>query len=160
MGALSSSIAIIVGNLLGAGKLEEAKDADKKLLAFAVMVGFCMMGVQLCLAPVFPLLYNTTDAVRELSGYIMTCFALTMPLAALATSTYYTIRSGGLVFITMLFDSVYAWVIVMPVVYCLAYFTSLPFIYLLPIVLVVENLKLMPGLILVNKGIWVKQLKV
>ena len=158
--ALSSSIAIIVGNLLGAGKLEEAKDADKKLLAFAVMVGFCMMGVQLCLAPVFPLLYNTTDAVRELSGYIMTCFALTMPLAALATSTYYTIRSGGLVFITMLFDSVYAWVIVMPVVYCLAYFTSLPFIYLLPIVLVVENLKLMPGLILVNKGIWVKQLKV
>lgn len=158
--ALSSSIAIIVGNLLGAGKLEEAKDTDKKLLAFAVMVGFCMMGVQLCLAPVFPLLYNTTDAVRELSGYIMTCFALTMPLAALATSTYYTIRSGGLVFITMLFDSVYAWVIVMPVVYCLAYFTSLPFIYLLPIVLVVENLKLMPGLILVNKGIWVKQLKV
>ena len=158
--ALSSSIAIIVGNLLGAGKLEEAKDADKKLLAFAVMVGFGMMGIQLCLAPVFPLLYNTTDAVRELSGYIMTCFALTMPLAALATSTYYTIRSGGLVFITMLFDSVYAWVIVMPVVYCLAYFTSLPFIYLLPIVLVVENLKLLPGLILVNKGIWLKQLKV
>ena len=158
--ALSSSIAIIVGNLLGAGKLDEARDTDKKLLAFSVFVGFIMMGVQIALAPVFPLLYNTGDSVRELSGFIMTCFGFTMPAAALATATYYTIRSGGLAFVTMLFDSVYAWVIVMPVVASLAYFTDLPFIYLLPIVLVVENLKLVPGLILVNKGIWVRQLKV
>ncbi len=158
--ALSSSIAIIVGNMLGAGKLEEARDADRKLLAFAVFVGFCMMGIQIGLSGVFPYLYNTTESVRELSGFIMTCFGFTMPLAALATSTYYTIRSGGRVFITMLFDSVYAWVIVMPVVASLAYFTDLPFKYLLPIVLVVENLKLLPGLILVHKGIWLKQLKV
>jgi Na+-driven multidrug efflux pump len=82
-----------------------------------------------------------------------------MPAAALATSTYYTIRSGGRVFITMLFDSVYAWVIVMPVVYALTYLTNLPFEYILPIMLVVENLKLLPGLVLVNKGIWVRQLK-
>ena len=158
--ALSSSIAIIVGNLLGAGKLDEARDTDRKLLVFAVFMGFIMMAVQIILSPIFPLLYNTTDAVRELSGYIMVCFGCTMPAAALATSTYYTIRSGGRVFITMLFDSVYAWVIVMPVVASLAYFTDLPLKYLLPIVLVVENLKLLPGLILVNKGIWLRQLKV
>lgn len=158
--ALSSSIAIIIGNLLGAGKLEEAKDADKKLLAFAVFVGCIMMGVQIGLSPFFPLLYNTTEAVRELSGYIMICFGITMPAAALATSTYYTIRSGGRVFITMLFDSVYAWVIVMPVVFSIAYLTDLPFHLFLPIVLVVENLKLIAGLILVKRGIWVRQLKV
>ena len=83
-----------------------------------------------------------------------------MPAAALATSTYYTIRSGGRVFITMLFDSVYAWVIVIPAVAGLAYFTDIPFRLLLPIILVVENLKLVPGLILVNKGIWLRQIKV
>ena len=158
--ALSSSIAIIVGNLLGAGKLDEAKDTDKKLLGFAIFMGGIMMSIQLLLSGVFPLLYNTTESVRHLSTFVMTCFGLTMPAAALATSTYYTIRSGGRVFVTMLFDSVYAWVIVMPVVFCLAYFTDLSFYYLLPIVLVVENLKLVPGLILVNKGIWVRQLKV
>ena len=158
--ALSSSIAIIVGNLLGAGKLEEARDTDRKLLAFAVFVGCLMMGMQISLSGVFPLMYNTTDSVRELAGYIMVCFGFTMPAAALATSTYYTIRSGGRVFVTMLFDSVYAWVIVMPVVASLAYLTDLPFKYILPIVLVVENLKLLPGLILVHKGIWVRQLKV
>ena len=158
--ALSSSIAIIVGNLLGAGKFEEAKDADKKLLAFAVFVGMIMMGIQISLSGVFPLLYETTAEVRALSGYVMVCFALTMPAAALATSTYYTIRSGGRVYITMLFDSVYAWGIVMPVVFILSYFTAVPFTWLLPIVLIVENLKLIPGLILVNKGIWVRRLGV
>ena len=100
-----------------------------------------------------------TAEVRELSGYILRCFALTMPAAALATSTYYTIRSGGRVYITMLFDSVYAWVIVMPVAFVVGYFTTIPFTLFLPIVLVVENLKLIPGLILVHKGIWVRQLK-
>ncbi len=158
--ALSSAIAIIVGNLLGAGKLEEAKDTDRKLLAFSVFTGGVMTLVQLCLAPVFPYLYNTTDGVRDTATFIMICYAFSMPAAALATSTYYTIRSGGRVFITMLFDSVYAWVIVMPVALVLAYFTDISFTYLLPIMLVVENLKLVPGLVLVNKGIWVRQLKV
>lgn len=157
--ALSSSIAIIVGNLLGAGKLEEARDTDRKLLAFSVFMGCIMMGVQILLSPFFPLLYNVGDSVRSLSGYIMVCFGMTMPAAALATATYYTIRSGGRVFVTMLFDSVYAWVIVMPVAASLAYFTDLPFRILLPLVLVVENLKLIPGLVLVHKGIWLRQLK-
>ena len=158
--ALSSSIAIIVGNLLGAGKLEEAKDTDRKLLAFSVFMGMIMMLVQIALSPIFPRFYTDVEPVIELATYNMICFGLTMPAAALATSTYYTIRSGGRVFITMLFDSVYAWVIVIPAVAGLAYLTDIPFRLLLPIILVVENLKLVPGLILVNKGIWLRQIRI
>ena len=158
--ALSSSIAIIVGNLLGAGKLDEARDTDRKLLAFSVFMGMLMMGAQIGLSTVFPRIYTDVQSVIDIASYIMVCFGFTMPAAALATATYYTIRSGGRVFITMLFDSVYAWTIVIPVVASLAYLTELPFFAMLPIVLVVENLKLIPGLILVEKGIWVRQLKV
>ena len=158
--ALSSSIAIIIGNMLGAGKIEEAKDSDRKLLAFSVFVGFVMMGVQFAFAPVYPNLYNISKETKDLASFIMVCYGFSMPAAALATATYYTIRSGGRVFITMLFDSVYAWAIVMPVAFFLAYATDIPFNYMLPIMLVVENLKVVPGLILVNKGIWVRQLKV
>ena len=158
--ALSSSIAIIVGNLLGAGKIEEAKETDKKLLAFAVFMGMIMMGIQMALSTVFPSFYTDVERVIEIARYNMICFGITMPFAALATATYYTIRSGGRVFITMLFDSVYAWVVVIPVVASLAYFTSLPFEIMLPIVLVVENLKVIPGLILVHTGMWARQLKV
>lgn len=158
--ALSNSIGIIVGNLLGAGKLDEARDTDKKLLAFAVFAGTCMMSIQAALSPFVPLLYNTSQSVRGMSTYFILCFAASMPFAALATSAYYTIRSGGKVIITMLFDSVFAWSIVMPTAFALAYLTDISIYYLLPIMLIVDNLKLIPGLILVKKGVWVKQLKI
>ena len=159
--ALSSSIAIMVGNLLGAGKFEEAKSTDRKLLAFAVFVGGCMMGVQLALSGIYPMFYTKiTEVERELTTYTMALFALTMPAAALATSTYFTIRSGGLAFITMLFDSVYAWVIVIPVAALLSFVFDLDYKVMLPLVLITENLKLLPGLFLVHKGIWIKQIEV
>lgn len=158
--ALSNSIGIIVGNLLGAGELEEARDTDRKLLAFATFAGACMMAIQLALSPVFPLFYNTDSSTRHMATYFIACFAISMPFAALATSSYYTIRSGGRVLVTMLFDSVYAWTIVMPVAFVLSYFTNISIYFLLPIMLIVDNLKLAPGLMLVKKGVWVRQLKV
>ena len=158
--ALSNSIGIIVGNLLGAGKLDEARDTDKKLLAFTVFAGACMMLVQVALSPIIPLFYKTENLVRELATYLIICFGISMPFGALATACYYTIRSGGKVIITMLFDSIYAWTIVMPTAFALAYFTDISIQYLFPIMLIVDNLKLLPGLLLVKKGIWVKQLKV
>ena len=36
--ALGNSVAIIIGKLLGAGKMEEAKDTDRKMIFFAVLV--------------------------------------------------------------------------------------------------------------------------
>ncbi|MBP3401462.1 MAG: MATE family efflux transporter [Clostridia bacterium] len=158
--ALSNSIGIMIGNLLGAGKLDEARDTDKKLLAFTVFAGCCMCLVQVALSPIVPMFYETSDLVRGLATYLIICFGISMPFGALATACYYTIRSGGKVIVTMLFDSVYAWTVVMPVALILTYFTDISIYYLFPIMLMVDNLKLIAGLILVKKGIWIKQLKV
>ena len=38
--ALGNAVAIIVGQLLGAGKLKEAKETDTKLIAFSVGICF------------------------------------------------------------------------------------------------------------------------
>ena len=158
--ALSNSVGIIMGNMLGAGRIEEAKEENRRLLIFAAEAGVVMMLVQLSLSSLFPLIYNTTDAVRSMAADMIALTALSMPLAALATSCYYTIRSGGRVVVTLLFDSVYAWVIMMPVAASLAYFTSLPILPLMALVMVAENLKILPGLILVWRGGWAKKLKI
>ena len=34
--SMGNAVSIIVGQLLGAGKMEEAKDTDRKLIAFSV----------------------------------------------------------------------------------------------------------------------------
>ena len=54
--AMGSAISIIVGQLLGAGKMEEAKDTDTKLIAFSVLSCFVMGGIMLLLSPLFPLI--------------------------------------------------------------------------------------------------------
>ncbi len=156
--SLSNSVAIIIGNLLGAGKFDEARDTDKKLLFFSFASGVIMMLLQMLLAPIFPYLYNTSDGVRDMATFILVAYAISMPASALAMSTYYTIRSGGRVFITMMFDSGYAWIVMMPAVAILSHFTTISIYWLIPIILVVENLKLFAGLVLVKRGIWVRRL--
>ncbi len=58
--ALGDSVAIVVGQLLGAGKMKEARDTDTKMIAFSV---FCCTGVallMLLLAPLFPCFITPT----------------------------------------------------------------------------------------------------
>jgi len=156
--ALGNSIAIIVGNLLGAGRLEEAKDADRKLLVFATLAGALMGAFQIGISPFFPMLYNTSSSVRSLATYMLIISGLSMPLNALAVSTYYTIRSGGLALLTMLFDCVYAWAFTVSVAFVLAYFTDVGIHALFAVVTFVECSKCFLGLALVSKVRWARQL--
>ena len=116
--ALGSSVAIIIGQLLGADKMKEAKETDTKLIFFSVVscifIGLLMMLV----APVFPLIYKTTEEVRSLAkGFIM-IVALCMPLHAFNHASYFTLRSGGKTIVTFLFDSVFTWVVSIPKPIC------------------------------------------
>ena len=156
--ALANSIAIIVGNLLGAGKMEEAKDTDKKLLVFSVLCGGMMCLLQMALSPLFPVFYNTSGTVRSLATYMLIISAVSMPLNSLAMACYYTLRSGGLAMLTMLFDCVYAWVITVPVAFVLAYFTDVGIHLLFAAVILAESLKCILGLILVKRVRWARRL--
>lgn len=156
--ALGSAISIIVGQLLGAGKMEEAKDTDRKLIFFSVMsclfIGLCMAAV----SPVFPKMYNTTDEVRHLSTWFILISALIMPLNAFTHATYFTLRSGGKTMITFLFDSVYVWVVSIPLAFCLTRFTGLHIIPLYLVCQSVEIVKCVIGFILVKKGVWLQNI--
>jgi len=156
--SMGSVIAIIVGNQLGAGELEKAKDTDRKLIALSFASSVVMAALLVAFARVFPMFYNTTDAVRELAAYIITIFALVMPSHALAHGSYFTMRSGGQVMVTILFDSVFMWVIAIPVARILADFTTMSIHFLFPICHGLEIIKAVLGLILVSRGGWVKQL--
>lgn len=156
--SFGSVIAIIVGNQLGAGELEKAKDTDRKLIALSFTSAVVMGGLLVCFARVFPMFYNTTDSVKELAAYIITVFALIMPAHALAHGSYFTLRSGGQVMVTILFDSVFMWVIAIPVARILADFTTMSILFLFPICHGLEIIKAVLGLILVARKGWVKQL--
>ncbi|MBQ8356820.1 MAG: MATE family efflux transporter [Clostridia bacterium] len=156
--ALGTSISIVVGNLLGAGRIEEAKDADRKMMAFSVTCALLMAGILAAISPLFPRMYNTGDAVRELAGFMMIVTAVATPFRSFAHAAYFTLRSGGKVMITLLFDSVYMWVIVMPVAFVLAHFTTVSIHWMFILCQGVESAKFLLGAALLKRGSWATQL--
>ena len=156
--AMGSAVAIIVGQLLGAGKMEEARDTDTKLIAFSVTSGV-MVGIVLAvLAPFFPMIYNTTDEVKGLAVQFIQVLALYMPLNAFMNVSYFTLRSGGKTVVTFLFDSVFMWVASIPVAYTLSRFTELPIVPLYLICQMVDIIKCIIGFVLVKKGVWIQNI--
>ena len=81
--------------------------------------------------------------------------ALILPIRVYCMTCYFIIRSGGKVFITFLFDSVFTIVIRVTVTLCVAVFTDLSIYYVYLISELVEIVKVVLGTILVKKGIWV-----
>ena len=155
---LGGSISIIIGQLLGAGKIEEAKDTNRKLIFFDVT---CCVGVALVMMLVgswFPNIYATEDSIKELARIFIMIAAAVMPLNAFCHCTYFTLRSGGKTGVTFLFDSVYTWVLVIPVATFLAKYTALPIAVVFFLVQSLEFVKAIIGFFMVKSGVWLQNI--
>lgn len=156
--SLGSAIAIVVGNKLGAGEIEEAKDTDRKMIAFSVAVSV-VIGVMLALvSPLLPRMFDVGEGVQSMAMHLLIIQALYMPVAAFANSSYYTIRSGGRVMITMLLDSVFMWTFTVPISACLTYFTGMNVYVLYLLCQGTEIAKVILGAILLKKSNWARRL--
>lgn len=158
--AMGSAVAIIVGQLLGAGRMEEAKDTDTKLIAFSVASCVAIGSVLALTARLFPMMYNTEAQVKELATSFIRIAALCMPMAGFMHASYFTLRSGGKTIITFLFDSVYLWGVSIPLAYVLSRYTTLHIVPLYLACQMVDIIKCMIGFILVKKGVWLQNIVV
>ncbi len=156
--ALGDSVAIIVGQLLGAGKMKEARDTDNKMIAFSVISCTVMAVFMLLLAQFFPLLYNTSSDARALATYFIMLTAVFMPQNAFLHASYFTLRSGGRTVITFLFDSVFIWCVSVVIAFTLSRSTTLPVLAVYAFVQMGDWIKCVIGFILVKKGVWLQNI--
>ena len=152
------ALSIILGQSLGAGEMERAVDESRKISFFSVVMSTAVGIIMLLIARKIPMIYNTTDAVKQIAGSLIIVSAAFMPLKGYVICLYYTIRSGGKTFITFLFDSCYIWVVCIPVVYLLIHRSSLDIISVNIWFQVAANIKIIVGWILVKKRIWLVNL--
>lgn len=156
--AMGSTIAIMVGQLLGAGELERAIDEDEKLIAFSVVLCAAVGLVMAVLAPYIPRIYNTTDSIKEIAKNLLMVNSVMMPVNAFTNSCYFTLRSGGKTLITFLFDSVYLWVLCIPLAFILSRYTGVYIIKMFICVQLMDLVKAVFGYWLVKKRKWVVNL--
>ena len=134
--SMGSATAILVGQSLGANRLDEAMaradlTPQETILSMAAKVrpdDVCNM--------------QYTSGTTGFPG----------------NSAYFILRSGGKVFLTFLFDSGYTWAVAVPVAWCLAHLTDMDVRAIYLCVQLADIIKVMLGYILIKKGVWLNNM--
>ena len=153
--AMGNSISIVVGQQLGAGEIEKAKDYDLKMLFMNFVMCLAIGIVLFNVSSLIPQIYNTSLEVKALASQLLKIAACMLPIISIYYSSYFTMRAGGKTFLTFLFDSGYTFVFTFMSALLLTRLTSLPILTIYLLVQCVDIPKATLGLVLGRKGIWV-----
>ena len=156
--SIGISIGIVIGQYLGANRIDEAKTAVWRLLTLTALSSVITAILLFAAAPFIPQIYNVSDSVKQLSTELLWMSCIATPFSALGLGGYFTIRSGGKTLITMLFDGAFVWYANYPLAFCIAHYTKMDIV---PFFLLVQSLDLIKAvllLILIKNGFWAKNI--
>ena len=156
--SLGSSIGIIIGKQLGANEFEKAYDTDRKLITFSVVLSLGIGVVVFLIGDKIPLLYNVSDASKEYAAFFIKICSLFIPVHAFANASYFTIRSGGKTLVTFLMDSVFIMCVNVPIAFALFYAFDLSIWLIFPIIQAIDIIKVIIGMTLVKKKVWLNNI--
>ncbi len=155
---MGDAIAIIVGQHLGAGDMKKAKEDDDRIIALAIMIAIAVALIIASTARLFPLLYNTNEAARDLASSLLVAQAFFTPQIAFLHTAYFTVRSGGRTVITFFFDSVFMWVVSVPIAFFISRYTDVHMVWMFCIVQMAEWIKCVIAFILLKRGTWMRNI--
>jgi len=120
--SMGVAVGIIMGQLQGSGTSKEKLwEANHKLTGMTVTAGVVFGLVLAAIAKPFPMIYHTSDAVRNLSMIMILICGVFLPFVGYVHSIYFTMRSGGKTWITFFFDGGYSWLFIIPIAALLCY---------------------------------------
>ena len=154
-----NTVGIMMGQMLGAGNSpDDIRDANRKLMVTNVCVGIVFGLLLAGVSGLFPLIYNTTDAVRQTATWLICICAVMMPVHSYLNATYFTLRAGGQSMITFVFDSGFMWCCMIPVAFVLSRFANLHIIVLYAIIQSLDFAKCALGAKMLKNGKWIQNL--
>ena len=156
--AMGSAVGILIGQTLGAGETEKARKDSFKLMWFTGGICVFIAAILISISGLFPKVYDTSDYVRNLGSRFIAITAMFFPVQGFLNALYFTLRSGGKTFITFLFDSVYSWVVAVPMSFLLCEFTDVSIYWILVAVQAADIIKVIIGYILIKRGVWINNL--
>ena len=156
--AMGEAVGIVVGQILGSGDIDKAKDHARKMIAFTTALALAFGILMVIVSPFFPLMYNTSDHVRHMATQFIIVCGVLMPFYGFTHASYFTIRSGGNTLITFIFDSCFVWLLSVPTAFILSRFTQMNVLYMMICVQSLEIVKCLIGGGMVASGIWARNI--
>ncbi len=93
---LAIANSVVLGNLLGAGQIEKAKDYERKFTVFQTKIAIISAVVLVAISSVIPELFNYSDSIKLDAKYLLIVGAVFMPIKFYTMLHLMgTLRSGG-----------------------------------------------------------------
>ena len=149
---------IIIGYELGKNNLLLAKRITKKILKMTFVVGILLGLVLVIISNNIVNFYNIPENFKISTSICIKEIGLCLSLLFTSIVIFFILRSGGKTVLVLLYDIIYTYCIQLSVQYLLLRFTNLSLEVVFLIVSLCYIIKLLSGLILINKGFWIKNL--
>lgn len=155
--SLGNATAIILGNLLGAKKYDEAKSSSYKILFASFVFSTIVALIEIGASFIIPNIYNTSEEIKLMARELIIIASVFLPFHAFNTCCYFTLRAGGKMILTILFDSLFVWAVRLPIAFFLSKYTTISILIVFALADGIDAVKAIAGYILVDKGIWIKK---
>ncbi len=156
MFAMGSAVSIMVGQKLGREIFPGARDTDRKLLFATVVVHLAIGGLIVALSGLIPQIYNVEQTVRDMTSGMLIVAGCVLWLHSFTHAAYFTLRSGGRTMMTFLFDSVFTWVVSLPLAFVLCNYTELGVIAIYACLQSTDLIKVAIAVPLLRSGTWAR----
>ena len=146
---ISSAAAIMLGNKLGEGKFDIAKNWGNRFVKLSFFAGIILGAILFFTSPYIPYMFtNISQGAKESIAVILMIYSFYIPIKFTnALHIIGTLRSGGDTIFALFAEVGVLWTVGVPLAFILSLFTELP----LPIIVAIVNLEEVVKFILVNK---------
>ena len=153
---LSSASSVIIGNTIGKGDYEKAKEYANTICILSFVMGILSGAIILLLRPFIVNLYNVSDYTKYIAKQIMISTAILAIFKSSSSNIMMGVLRGGgdnkFVFMT---EMIFMWLVSIPLGFYGAFVLKLPVFIVFLIIRSDEILKSIAGLLRVRSGKWI-----
>ncbi|RUR39887.1 MATE family efflux transporter [Clostridium perfringens] len=153
---MSNATAVIIGNTIGEGKKEKAKEYAYSIGVFSVVMG-CISGLMILLIKPFVVnFYNVSYSTKLIAMEIMTVTSGIIVFQSLASNFMMgVLRGGGDAKFVLINDLIFMWIVAIPGGFFVAFVLELPVALVFLVIKCDEILKSLTSVYRVISGKWV-----
>ena len=157
---VSSAVSVLIGTELGAGNFQKARESCKHLLFMDCCIGLVCCAVGILCSFIMPYIIPVKQELRSLSTGLTILYSLFFPVNCVYAFCFFCLRAGGDTKNAALLDSVYMWLLPVPISLAMAAFGAgrIPLPAAIAVVQFLMNAKIVLALRIVKRGKWIRNI--
>lgn len=154
---LSNATAVIIGNTIGEGKNDKAKEYSRTIGLLSIVMGLLSALVILFIKPYVVDFYNVSNVTKDIAMRIMDVMSIIIVFQSLGVNLMMgVLRGGGDAKFVLINDIIFMWIVAIPCGFIAAYVLKLPIAIIFFIVKSDEIIKSVVAVVRVLSGKWVR----